>query len=188
MRQRGFRPFGVALVSMGLVLGVATAQQAATQTTTSDAQIESNVLKALAGASELSTQNIKTSTVYGVVTLTGNVHDEAMRTKAENLAARAEGVKKVVDELSLGDTPAPAVAQAPPALPDGQLPPDQQAGPPAGQVLQSDGTYAPAPQDEGDTAVPAQAGNAPPLPDGRQPMFAPGTAPRGPRGGQQACR
>src|SRR5471032_577115 len=110
------RGFGVGLVSAGLLLG-ASAQQA----TTSDAQIESNVLKTLASAPELSTQNIQTSTVYGVVTLSGNVHDETMRTKAENLAARAEGVKKVVDELSLGDTPV-AAAQAPATLPDGQLP------------------------------------------------------------------
>lgn len=194
MRLRGFRPFAVALVSMGLVLGagMATAQQATTPVTTSDAQIESNALKALASAPELATQNIQTSTVYGVVTLSGNVHDEAMRTKAENLVARAEGVKKVVDELSLGDTPAPAVAQAPAALPDGQLPADQQAGPPAGQVLQSDGTYAPAPQDDSQPAPPApgsvQNGQqyAPPPPDGRQPMYAPGPGPRPLRGSQQA--
>jgi hypothetical protein len=179
----------------------------AQQGTTSDAQVESNVLKALASAPELSAQNIQTSTVYGVVTLSGNVHDEAMRTKAENLAARAQGVKKVVDELSLGDTPV-AAAEAPATLPAGQLPPDQQAGP--GMVLQSDGTYAPAPQDQTAPAqpaagTPAEARNAPlppaqgapqyqqdqqapPPPSGRQPMYPQGYAagPTGPRGGQQA--
>jgi len=192
MREKGFRPFGVALVGMGLAFGTGVA---IAQDTTSDAQVESNVLKALASAPELATQNIQTSTVYGVVTLSGNVHDEAMRTKAENLTARAQGVKKVVDELSLGD--APVAAAAPPAtLPDGQLPPDQQAGPagaPAGQVLQSDGTYAPAPPDDASAPPPAQAQAAPPAypqgppppPSGRQPMFAPGTAP-GPRSTQQA--
>jgi hypothetical protein len=195
MRVKGFRPFGFALVSVGLVFGTGVAM--AQQDTTSDAQVESNVLKALAGAPELSTQNIQTSTVYGVVTLSGNVHDEGMRTKAENLAARAEGVKKVVDELSLGDTPV-AAAPVPATLPEGQLPPDQQAGPAgaqAGQVLQSDGTYAPAPPDQGEP-VPPQARNAPPQyqqappppPDGRQPMFAPGYAPgpNAPHGTQQA--
>jgi hypothetical protein len=203
MRVKGFCPYRVALVSVGLALGTGAAiAQGAQQATTSDAQIESNVLKALASAPELSTQNIQTSTVYGVVTLSGNVHEEALRTKAENLAARAQGVKKVVDELSLGDTPV-AAAQAPPTLPDGQLPPDQQAGP-AGQVLQSDGTYAPAPQDENAPpaqAPPAQAQNAPPQPqgapqyqqappppDGRQPMYPPGyaPAPRAMRSSQQA--
>ena len=88
-----------------------------------DAQIESNVLRALASAPELSSQNIQTSTVYGTVTLTGNVQTEAMRTKAENLAARAQGVQKVVDELVLGDTPPAAADQAE----------DQNGAPPNGQ-------------------------------------------------------
>ncbi len=118
-----------------------------------DAQVESNVLRALAGAPELSTQNIQTSTVYGTVTLTGNVHDEALRTKAENLAARAPGVVKVVDELTLGDTPAPATDAAAPAQPS---PSDQPDTPQAGQpVLLSDGTYGPPP--DGSGAQPAAA-------------------------------
>lgn len=96
-----------------------------------DAQTEANVLKALAAAPELSTQDIQSSTVYGVVTLTGTVRTEAMRTRAENLVARATGVTKVVDELTLGAGPAPETAQ--PAPDSGnQL------------VLQSDGSYAPA--------------------------------------------
>ena len=118
--------------------------------TVPDAQIESNVLRALASAPELSTQNIQSSTVYGVVTLSGNVHDEAMRTKAENLSARAAGVKKVVDQLTLGDTPPPAEAEnAPQSGSDQQAmnqSPDStpgQSNPPAGQVLLSDGTYGP---------------------------------------------
>ena len=46
------------------------------QETMPDSQVEANVLKALAGAPELASQNITTNTVYGVVTLTGNVPDE----------------------------------------------------------------------------------------------------------------
>ncbi len=108
-----------------------TANGISTANGTPDAQIEANVLKALAAAPELSTQNIQSSTVYGVVTLSGNVQTEAMRTRAENLVARASGVKKVVDELTLGATPAAAEAQTAP---------DAGAQP----VLQSDGSYAPA--------------------------------------------
>jgi hypothetical protein len=67
----------------------------------SDAQIEANVLKALAGASQLADQNISTTTVYGVVTLSGSVRDEATRSLAESLAARAAGVKKVIGEMTL---------------------------------------------------------------------------------------
>jgi hypothetical protein len=128
-----------------------------------DAQIEANVLRALASAPELSTQNIQSATVYGAVTLTGNVHDEAMRTKAENLVARAAGVKKVVDELALGDTPAPTDQAS------NQQ--DQQGTPPPnGGQLQSDGSYAPAP--------PQQAENAqPPMPGQDQPYNAQQAAP-----------
>lgn len=116
-------------LTLALVPGLAAVAQVASGTP--DALTEANVLKALAAAPELSTQNIQSSTVYGVVTLTGNVGTEGMRTRAENLVARATGVTKVVDELTLGAGPAPEVAQA---APDGgsQL------------VLQSDGSYAPA--------------------------------------------
>jgi len=91
--------FGVAVLAGGLALGAGAQQQ---KPTLPDAQVEANVLRALATAAELSTQNIQTTTVYGVVTLSGSVSDDAVRTKAENLAARAEGVKKVVDEMSIG--------------------------------------------------------------------------------------
>ena len=154
-----------------------------------DAQIESNVLKALASAPELSTQNIQSTTVYGIVTLSGNVHDEAMRTTAENLAARANGVKKVVDEMTLGDTPpAPAggkANQADPASQNMTLANGQPEGSQNSQmVLQSDGTYAPAPSSAGapppdgqnpgmESAGPPPGGNNPqqgPPASGHQPM------------------
>jgi hypothetical protein len=99
-----------------------------------DAQVEANVLKALAGAPELASEPVTTKTVYGTVTLSGTVSSEALRTRAENLAANAPGVKKVVDELALGS---PADASGPPS---GAGSP----GPGPGMVLQSDGTYAPA--------------------------------------------
>jgi hypothetical protein len=142
-------------------LAFAAGALAQSSTTMPDAQVEANVLRALASAPELSTQNIQSSTVYGTVTLSGNVHDETMRTRAENLVARASGVKKVVDELTLGDTPAPAEdANAEPA-PDQQGPPDQQAAPPASGQLQSDGTYAPGPPQPSQDA----ANGAPPMQD-----------------------
>src|SRR5258705_13766711 len=72
-----------------------------------DAQIEANVLKALAGAPELADQSITSTTVYGTVTLHGTVRDEPLRDLAEHLAANTAGVQKVVDELTIG-TPAPA--------------------------------------------------------------------------------
>ncbi len=110
-----------------------------------DTQIEANVLKSLASAPELANQSISTTTVSGTVTLSGSVRDEGLRQKAEQLAATAPGVKKVVDELTLGD---PAAAGA------NQMPQGQQQG----GVLQSDGTYAPAGA-EGMQADPSQQGS-----------------------------
>jgi hypothetical protein len=131
---------------------IAAAEVAGAQSTVPDSQVEANVLKALAGAPELASQQISTNTVYGVVTLSGTVQDDASRTKAENLAANANGVKKVVDELQVGST---ATAQNGAAQ-----------GPGPGMVLQSDGTYAPAqPADQAATVPPGSP--------------APGTAPAG---------
>ena len=188
----------ISTAALALALGVAVAASAQdAPAKLPDAQVEANVLRALAGAPELSTQNIQTSTVYGTVTLTGNVHDETLRTKAENLAARAPGVKKVVDELTLGDTPAPAADAAAPAQPS---PSDQPDTPQAGQpVLLSDGTYGPAPDGSGAQPAPApQDAQAAPNgdmqpnqqqgPPPRQPLYqknyAPNNAPI--PGGQQA--
>jgi hypothetical protein len=151
------------LMSGGAAIWAQSSPVQGSSTTLPDAQIESNVLRALASAPELSSQNIQTSTVYGTVTLTGNVHDEAMRTKAENLVARAQGVQKVVDELVLGDTPPAPVGEQ--AMQDDQngAPANGQPDGPQHMVLQSDGTYAPAQAG----APPAYQNGAPP-PDQRQ--------------------
>ncbi len=164
---------GIAVLGGGLTLG-AVAQDATAKTTMPDAQIEANVLRALASAPELSTQNIQTATVYGTVTLSGNVHDETLRVKAENLAARADGVKKVVDQLTLGDTPAtPSGDQAAAQPTQNDQPDPSQTNQP---VLLSDGTYGPAP--DGSGTPPAQTSNDQPAPapgnqpaPGRQPMY-----------------
>lgn len=106
-----------------LVAGMIAAPAVWAQSSLPDAQVEANVLKSLAGAPDLANEAIQTRTVYGVVTLSGTVETEALRSKAETLASQAVGVKKVVDELALGSVTAAAAQQG---------------------VLQSDGTYAPA--------------------------------------------
>lgn len=111
--------------------------------TVSDAQVEANVLRALAGAPQLATQQIKTTTVYGTVTLSGSVSDESTRVLAEDLASRAQGVQKVVDELTLTsdqNAGAPAGQSQPYSQPSGGQQ-DQGSNP----TLQSDGTVAPPP-------------------------------------------
>jgi hypothetical protein len=119
----------------------ATAAPAAAKTMP-DAQVEANVLKALAGAPDLANQQITTSTVYGVVTLSGTVESEALRVEAETLASTSRGVQKVVDEMTLGSENAnaqqsngSAVADAQGANPnpaeDGNMAPAQVAAQPA---------------------------------------------------------
>ncbi|MBW4039369.1 MAG: BON domain-containing protein [Acidobacteria bacterium] len=187
-----------ALLAGGLAVSSSIALAQANPTTIPDAQVESNVLKALATAPDLSNQNIQSATVYGTVTLSGNVHDESMRKQAENLVAHTEGVKKVIDQMTLGDQPAQTAAapgdQSEPAASEG----DQQNTPGSNQpVLQSDGTYAPAPngsgatpENQGDVAPAMQSDGAQPPATGdqRQPMN--GSMNPGPGqpipGGQQA--
>jgi len=120
-----------------------------------DAQIEANVLKALAGAPELADQSITSTTVYGTVTLNGTVRDEPSRDLAEHLVANTAGVQKVVDQLTIG--------AAVPAAGDSQ----QGASNPN---LQSDGTMAP-PQAQSPQAPnpgPSQNGQYPPPPPAGQ--------------------
>jgi hypothetical protein len=93
---------GSVFLAIGVALaggrGVAQAHTA----TVPDAQVESNVLKALAADTRLADKTIQTTTVYGTVTLSGAVPDEATRTEAETVVSRTAGVVKVIDELTLG--------------------------------------------------------------------------------------
>ncbi len=156
-------------VSARAVLAVVCGASAAAQTVSAvpDAQIEANVLKALAAAPELSTQDVQSSTVYGVVTLSGTVQTEALRTRAENLAARAGGVKKVVDELTLGT---PTAASATTGEAQGSTDGNGQL------VQQADGSYAPQ-QPASPYAGPPSAGQS--GRDGGQPYDAGSAAPGG---------
>jgi hypothetical protein len=142
----------VAPAALAIVLGGAAsaqdqAPQAAPQTppataapaakTIPDAQVEASVLKALASAPDLENQPITTTTVYGAVTLSGSVETEALRVEAENLAARTVGVKKVIDEMTLGAPPAAASdaqGTSPQLQSDGTLAPQQQVPAPIAQT------------------------------------------------------
>ncbi len=98
-----------AVLTAGVLSPAAVAQKAAT----SDAQVESNVLKALAADSTLTNQPIQSSTAFGVVTLSGAVQDNATRDRAEQIASRTDGVKKVVDQLSVGAAAVQSASAAP---------------------------------------------------------------------------
>jgi hypothetical protein len=161
----------------GVVLGLGMSGGAiAQQKTLPDAQIEANVLKALASAPELTDQAIGSSTVFGVVTLSGSVETEAMRDKAEQLVANTDGVKKVVDELTIG-TPAPAQAGV------STLPGDQ-ADPEDSDATQSPGEDQPPQTATSAPALPPYSSQEPPAPP--SPGYPPVPAsPRGPSHLQQ---
>jgi hypothetical protein len=122
-----------------------------------DAQIEASVLKALASAPELADQAITSTTVYGVVTLSGTVRDEPSRDLADHLVSNTAGVKKVVDQLSVGVVP---------AVSNNDSSQQQDTSQGTNPNLQSDGSIAP-PQ-----------GQSPPAP------YSP-SAPASPQGAQQ---
>ncbi len=109
---RTFGSLAFAAVLAAPVAGFAQTQPAAAAATQSgklsDAQVEANVLKAFASDSRLANQSINTSTVFGTVTLTGSVTDDASRGAAEQVASRVDGVKKVVSQLTVGAAPATA--------------------------------------------------------------------------------
>src|SRR5882672_11088185 len=98
----GSKWFSGTTLALAGVLFVAGSASGQTGSVMPDAQIEANVLKALAGAPQLADQSISTATVYGTVTLSGTVRDEASRNMAEQLVSNAVGVQKVVDELTIG--------------------------------------------------------------------------------------
>lgn len=152
-----------------------------------DAQVEANVLKALAATPQLADQSISTTTVYGQVTLSGTVRDEASRDMAETVTSNTPGVKKVIDQLAIGAAiPEDAQGQdqnsaegpnsGPPPdeayPPNEQQPENQQPGemgaagaPPAGGSPNGEPQYGPA---------------GPPPNGGAQPQYDPRYGPAGP--------
>jgi hypothetical protein len=148
---KSFLKFSVRSFVVGSFFSVCTLGWGQAKTSTiPDAQVEANVLKALASAPQLAGQPITTTTVYGTVTLSGSVQDEPSRDTAEHLVANTAGVQKVVDELTIGLPPAgnpPENGQAaaggtsPDSQPNGQNPPPQGQYPQAGQYPPPQGQY-----------------------------------------------
>lgn len=150
--------------------------------TISDAQVEASVLKALAAAPELANQPLTTTTVYGVVTLSGSVATEELRVKAETIVSKTHGVRKVVDEMTLGSgsasvqPPAASSPDVPVANNDNPASPEDQNMAPDSNPQQAQGS-----PDSDNT----QAANQPPA-QANGPSYGPGAPeyrrPFGPQG------
>jgi hypothetical protein len=156
----------VSFLSAGLLLGSGAAIAQTKPAAVPDAQIEANVLKALAGAPELADQSITSTTVYGTVTLSGTVRDEPLRDLAEHLVANTAGVQKVVDQLTIG-TPAPASNDSQQDATNPNLQSDGTMAPPQGQSPQIQDN--PNPSGAPQNSAPSQPGQYPPPQGGQYP-------------------
>lgn len=164
MKSRGLNY--IAAIFLLVVLGVSVGCNRAR----SDAQIASDVQQKIAADNNLASKQLTVSSNNGVVTLSGNVASEMERTAAANDAAMVEGVRTVVNNLSVMQ------AQAPPPLPVDSQPEEAPAParkPSARHASTPRHTYAnqqpvatpaqPAPQPMAPTAV-ASSTPAPPPP------------------------
>jgi hypothetical protein len=161
---------------MGGQSGSQQAQPAPASTTMSDAEIESNVLRALANSKNLANQQINTTTVFGTVTLTGNVSDAASQELAETVVSRVPGVKKVVDNMTVGAAAASA-ANGQQAQDDTDAATDEQNQQSPDQQMPDEQSPDQQSPDQGQSADMAEDAPAPPQagqpPQPRQPYGSP---------------
>ena len=93
-------PFPLVAVIALAVMGIAVAADASgRQTAPADAEIERLLSARLAGEDEL--RAIRATAQAGVVTLQGEVPSAGARTEAANLAADLDGVRSIVDEMTV---------------------------------------------------------------------------------------
>jgi hyperosmotically inducible periplasmic protein len=87
--------------------GLSGAQTRDTSTIVNDAWITTQVYARFFMDSDIKGRNIKVETVSGIVTLSGNVQSSAERNQAVAEAKAVEGVKQVVDKLTLAPAEKP---------------------------------------------------------------------------------
>lgn len=173
------------LLVAGMLLVGASGVAQTKPATVPDAQVEANVLKALASQPQLADQAIGTTTVYGTVTISGSVRDEASRTMAEDVVSKTPGVQKVIDELTIGGDTSAAAISAAPSAPAPQAQDSAEVG--TNPNLQSDGTMAPPTesqpaqgQNPSVAAPPQQVWNQPPAQETQPAPYPAQPAPYGP--------
>lgn len=94
---------GAALLCAPALESCRSTQPARTQL--SDAGITSKIKTKYVADPEINPFNISVSTEEGVVYLTGRVKTQADKTEAEQLARDTDGVKKVVNNIQVGEMP-----------------------------------------------------------------------------------
>ncbi len=126
IRHLQIRSLEVVLASGLLLIGAGcTHQQASTEPTSTpiqnqpmprnDQQIASDIQSRIGGESALNGQGIQVSVTNGTATLNGTVDNDASRALASNDAGAIDGVKTVLNNLSVSPPKPARVASAPPA-------------------------------------------------------------------------
>ncbi len=150
------------------VLALAVATGCKHQPTRTDQQIAADVQTKIKGEQALASQNIQVSVQDGVATLSGSVSDEASRSLAGNDSGSIDGVKTVVNNLTVqpgqqAETPQampqPSMPAAPQQKPSASRDRDRHTDNPAAQQSQP----APPPAQSAQSSVPA-APAPPPAP------------------------
>ncbi len=113
------------LLALGIVSGCKSQQATEQSGTRTDQQVTSDIQSKIQSESALAGQNIQVSVANGVATLSGTVGDEASRSLAGNDSGSIEGVKTVVNNLTVAQaekpaapTPAPAESRKPATRPN----------------------------------------------------------------------
>ena len=124
-----------------LSLGIATAAAVAFAALTaacaqSDAGITTQVKAKIEADRNLTSKEMQVDTKKGVVTLSGTAVSDAERKRAEELARTTDGVKDVVDAMTVNPLLAPAATDAAGnAAPPSPAPPTTDTTPPAQVVV-----------------------------------------------------
>ena len=124
MKKESLSCFVLALL---LTLGVGCAKKP------DDAKISADVQSKYSQDSGLSSKQLTVQSANGVVTIGGNVDNDAQRDAAARQAASVAGVKEVVNNLVVGNAPASTPAQAPTAETAAAAPPAETTKPAAGK-------------------------------------------------------
>jgi hypothetical protein len=172
----------IAMAVVALAVGLASGckQQASVQqpVARTDQQITSDVQAKIQGESALAGQNVQVSVANGVATLSGTVSDDASRALAGNDSGTINGVRTVVNNLTVQpvqQASAPAPAPTPRKETRHDRPSRQQTAAPAPQPVQQPAMSAPPAPVQTAAATPAPA-PAPPRPVVQQITLDSGTA------------
>ncbi|MDE1162087.1 MAG: BON domain-containing protein [Acidobacteriaceae bacterium] len=116
-----FAKLSLQRTTTAMVLSAAMLVSVGCKKTVDDATLSTEVQKALAGDPAIAKQSIQPTVVNGVVTLAGNVTDDTASTVAAQDAARVQGVKEVVNNITVaGIAVTPTVTS--PAAPENPRP------------------------------------------------------------------